>query len=248
MLYDQRDYSRLRNVVLLVSGLAWLAVVTSPDQSCHGPALHFGDSVAASLRALASMASGWFVMLVAMMLPMTLHALYQIRLSSLAARRGRSSGLFLVGYLSIWMIAGAVLVSIELGAKGLAPGSYLPALVVAVIAVVWQASPFKQECLNRCHSHRTPAAFGLAADWDALRAGLDHGRWCVGSCWATMLLPLLLPVGHVAGMAAVTVLMVCERIDPPVRPAWRLRGFHTALRIAALRVFGPRASPSPYLV
>ncbi|WP_167480726.1 DUF2182 domain-containing protein [Mesorhizobium waimense] len=31
---------------------------------------------------------------------------------------------------------------------------------------------------------------------------MTHGVWCVGSCWALMLLPLLVSHGHVATMAA----------------------------------------------
>jgi hypothetical protein len=100
--------------------------------------------------------------------------------------------------------------------------------------------------LNRCHNHRPLAAFGIAAARDALFMGLSHGRWCVGSCWAVMLLPLLLPDAHVAAMAAVTLLMFCERMDPPATPAWRLRGFRTALDWSRVQLFGPRGSSPPY--
>jgi predicted metal-binding membrane protein len=95
-------------------------------------------------------------------------------------------------------------------------------------------SPDKQRCLNRCHNHRPLAAFGVAADWDVFRLGFAHGFWCVGSCWAAMLLPMMLPTGHLAAMAAVSVLMFCERLDPPRPPAWRWRGFDTAVRYGRL--------------
>ena len=106
-------------------------------------------------------------------------------------------------------------------------------------ALIWQASPFKQRCLNRCHSHRPLAAFGIAADVDALRLGLETGVWCTASCWAAMLFPMLWFQGHFVAMAAVALLMFCERLDPPRTPAWRWRGFGTALRAISLRLRGP---------
>jgi len=125
------------------------------------------------------------------------------------------------------------------------PQSYLPATIVGLIALLWQASPFKQRCLNRCHSHRPLAAFGFAADLDVFRFGLEQGLWCVASCWAAMLFPMLLPEGHFIAMAAVAVLMFCERLDPPRAPAWRWRGFGTAVRSLSLRLRRPQPDPAP---
>lgn len=246
MIYDAKDCARLQSGVWLASVAAWAGVLALPEAACHGPAAAFGNSLEVSIDALGAMAPGWALMLVAMMAPMTLGALYQIRIASFAGRRWRSSALFLAGYAAVWMAIGAGLVAIELTARRLAPGSYLPALLVGGVALVWQASPAKQRCLNRCHAHRALRAFGLAADWDALRMGLAHGVWCVGSCWAAMLFPLLLPEGHRVAMAAVTLLMFCERLDRPQAPSWRWRGFRTAFLLLRMRVAGPRSSPPPY--
>jgi predicted metal-binding membrane protein len=101
-----------------------------------------------------------------------------------------------------------------------------------VLAVVWQCSPLKQRCLNRCHSQAQLAAFGATAYFDALRFGLTHGMWCVGACWALMLLPLLVSAGHGAAMAAVALWLLAERLDTPMPPRWRLRGPAKAVRLA----------------
>ncbi len=248
MIYDARDAARLRNGVLMVSVLAWGYLAMAPEEtSCHGPGHAFGTSLHGSLEALVSRIPGWTTMLVAMMAPMTLGGLYQIRISSFAGRRWRSSLLFVLGYYATWSVAAIVLASVELTAARLAPQSSVPALAVGLIAVIWQASPIKQRCLNRCHDHRPLAAFGWAADRDAARMGLEHGVWCVGSCWAAMLVPMLLPQGHFAAMLAVTLLMICERLDPPQAPRWRLRGFRTAFRVLRLRLWGPQASPAPFI-
>ena len=127
--------------------------------------------------------------------------------------------------------AGGVLLAIELAVKLLAAQSYLPVGGVVLIASVWQVSPIKQRCLNRCHAHTELAAFGAAADLDALRFGLAHGVWCVGSCWALMLLPLVVSGGHIAVMAGVSLWLAAERLERPMPPRWEWRGPNKAARI-----------------
>ena len=140
-----------------------------------------------------------------------------------------------MGYAAIWMTLGGVLLAIELAVKLYAPQSYLPAAGAVVTALVWQFSPIKQRCLNRCHTPTELAAFGAAADFDALRFGVTHGIWCASSCWALMLSPMLLPRGHVLAMAAVAVLIFGERLEQPRPPCWRCRGLGKATRIVVAR-------------
>ena len=248
MIYDARDCAPLRIGVLLSSALAWTAMVASPESSCHCVTRASGATLCHSFASqpFGLQAYGWLVMLTGMMAPMTLPALYQIRIGTFARQRWSSSGLFLAGYGLVWMAAGGVLTTVAFLAKWRAPTSYGPAIAVGLFALVWQASPVKQRCLNRCHQHRPLAAFGIAASLDALFMGLSHGRWCVGSCWAIMLFPMLLPEGHLAAMAAMGLLMFCERLDPPATPGWRLRGLEAALRWVRVRAFGPRSSSPPY--
>jgi predicted metal-binding membrane protein len=193
-----------------------------------------------------SLASDWALMLVAMMSPMLVAPIYHIRISSFARRRTRSIAFFVAGYGAVWMAAGAILLVVAIAAKWFLPQSYLPATIVGLIGIAWQASPFKQRCLNRCHSHRPLAAFGFSADFDVFRLGFEHGMWCVGSCWAAMLFPLLLAEGHFVAMAAVSILMFCERLDPPATPSWRWRGFGAALRCLSLLLLRPRYDSEPW--
>jgi predicted metal-binding membrane protein len=247
MVFNAQEYARLRASLLLISLLAWMLILLEP----RAPSCCLAKESATSSTALpaanpaTSLAAGWALMLVAMMGPMLVAPIYHIRLSSFTRRRARSIALFLAGYGSVWIAVGAFLLAAERAAGDFAPQSYLPATVVGLVALAWQASPFKQRCLNRCHSHRALAAFGAAADRDALCLGLDHGRWCVGSCWATMLFPMLLPQGHLVAMAAVSALMYCERLDPPKTPSWQWRGFGTALRYLMLRLRRPRCGLAP---
>ena len=250
MLYNSQEWARLRNAVLAVSLIAWIIILLEP----RVPSCCSANGAVASWKMLlaanppGSLAIDWALMLVAMMTPMLVAPLYHIRISSFARRRLRSMALFVAGYGAVWMATGAVIVAVELASTWLIPRSYLPAIIVGFVALVWQASPFKQRCLNRCHGHRPLAAFGIAADLDALRLGLENGLWCTGSCWAAMLFPMLLPDGHFVAMGAIALLMFCERLDPPRTPDWRWRGFGTAARCLSLRPRGSDPDPVPLTV
>jgi predicted metal-binding membrane protein len=185
-----------------------------------------------------SLMAGWALMLVAMMFPTLIAPIGHIVERSFKHRRAWSVALFILGYAAIWMAAGVVSLSVRLALSLLVPRSLLPAVVVGIAAFVWQCSPIKQRCLNRNHNHRELAAFGFAADLDVLRFGVTHGLWCVGSCWALMLFPMLLPEGHLAAMAAVSLLMISERLEQPHRLSWRLtlRGKLMRILIAQARI------------
>ena len=247
MIYNAEDWARLRNAVFAVSLIAWVVILLEPRASacCAVNAAGVSWTVLLAAHPPASLAGNWVLMLIAMMAPMLVAPIYHIRISSFARRRARSTMLFVAGYGAVWMVAGIVIVVVELIAAWRMPGSYLPATIVGLTAVVWQASPFKQRCLNRCHSHRPLAAFGFAADLDVFRFGLEQGLWCTASCWAAMLFPMLLPEAHFTAMAAVAILMFCERLDPPREPRWRWRGFGTAARSLSLRLRGPQRDPAP---
>lgn len=257
MIYDARELARVRNPVLLISAAAWILLLVEPGNMlmlAHCPAMSYGAMpVWASFQMLlatnppASLAAGWVLMLVAMMTPVLISPVSHIRLRSFTYRRARSIALFVAGYAAIWMALGGVLPAIELAVRLFAPQSYLPAAGVVLIGLVWQFSPIKQRCLNRCHAHTELAAFGAAADFHVLRFGMIHGIWCAGSCWALMLFPMLLPRGHVVAMATVAGLIFSERLEQPMPPCWRRRGCGKAIRIviaqARIRLHGLRLEP-----
>lgn len=248
MTNTRKQYARLFLGVLLVSLAGWIALLTQSESRSNLPFGMCGGSGSQIVEfpPLGDQAMKWVLMLVAMMLPTLVPPVYFIRQTSFARYRALLVTLFMIGFGMVWMLVGAVLTAVEFSAKSLAPQSWWPALVVVVAALIWQASPGKQICLNRCQSHRSLAAFGFAAGRDAFKMGLEHGMWCAGSCWASMLLPMVLLGGHHVAMAAVTVLMFCERLDPPTVPSWRWRGFRTALLWVKRWVRGPRVNSRPF--
>ena len=180
----------------------------------------------------ASLALGWALMLAAMMAPLLIAPVRHVRDRSFARRRVRAIGLFVAGYAAIWMAAGVILMALAMAVRLYAPESFAALGLAALVALVWQFSPLKQRCLNRGHAHPELPAFGRAADIGVLRFGLTHGVWCAGSCLAPMLLPMLVTRGHVAAMAAVTLWLSSERLEPPAPTRWGLRVPLRAARIA----------------
>src|SRR5918995_6821583 len=115
--------------------------------------------------------TGWGLMLAAMMAPLLIPALRHAFARSLPWRRGRAVALVAVAYAATWAAGGVGLASLA-GGIGALTGAPYPALAVGIaVAVLWQATPSKQRCLNRRPRHPPLAAFGRAADVDALRLG-----------------------------------------------------------------------------
>jgi predicted metal-binding membrane protein len=188
----------------------------------------------------------WVVMMAAMMFPSVAPtvALY----SRMAADRWRPAPLlFASGYLAIWTAVGVA-------AFGLAAaGSALFGDVLAwdeagrwvaggtlVVAAVYELTPLKDICLNKC---RSPLGFLLGAwkdgRWGAVEMGMKHGAWCVGCCWALMASLFALGVMSLVWMAFVAALIALEKTLPWRRLATR----GTAAILACLGVL-VLASPS----
>jgi predicted metal-binding membrane protein len=124
-------------------------------------------------------------------------------------RRGataRATVALATGYLLVWAATGLP-VWVAMGVVPLWAG---PA--VLALAGAYQFTPFKAACLTRC---RTPADF-LVQRWgrSALRLGVEHGAWCVGCCWALMLVLVLAGMMGLAWVAGVTAIVALEKLHP----------------------------------
>ncbi|MBC7987076.1 MAG: DUF2182 domain-containing protein, partial [Sphingomonadaceae bacterium] len=105
----------------------------------------------------------------------------------------------------------------------LAVGDARIAAALLILAAAWQLSPLKQACLGRC---RSPARF-LSEHWrpgaaGALRLGAWHGFYCIGCCWALMLLLFVGGVMSIAWIGGLALLVLVEKLAParlPVRAA-----------------------------
>jgi predicted metal-binding membrane protein len=94
-----------------------------------------------------------------------------------------------------------------------------------LIAGVYQLTPFKHACLRTCQS---PLGF-LISRWQrgwsgAFHMGLEHGFYCVGCCWALMLLLFAGGVMNLAVIAALTVFVAFEKLAPFGQRGTRISG------------------------
>lgn len=229
-------------VLLFVTSCGWIALAAcrgAMDMSTFCGAASgawFSESAYALRTGLlfitpAGLAASWLLMLVAMMTPVLAGPLHHLWVRSLARRRRRAIFVFLVAYLAIWMSVAPFLtlatVALRVGSGMLGVPSGLTALA---IAVAWQASPWKQACLNRCHWTPRLSPFGLAADRDCLHYGTVNAAWCVGTCWALMLVSVATADAHLIVMALAAAAMIADRLRP-ARPArWHFPMF--GLRLA----------------
>jgi predicted metal-binding membrane protein len=169
-------------------------------------------------------------MFAAMMVPLIGAPVAYVRDRSFARRRMRAVVLFAAGYGLPWLAAGIALLLIAGWIVATESAIGLAAAIAAI--ALWQFSPAKQRCLNRCHAHAELAAFGAKADLDVLRFGLSHAWWCIGACFGLMLLAMLFTTGHLVAMAGVTLWIAGERLEKPVPPRWRWRASAKIMRIA----------------
>lgn len=173
----------------------------------------------------------WTLMMAAMMLPSALPMLRTFAaLGHRTPSHSRSNTMvFAVGYLAVW---GGFSVLATLGQWGLLEARLVSPMMKAssqwlgaallLGAGAYQLTPWKATCLTRC---RSPLAF-LMTEWrpgwrGALRMGWRHGLYCVGCCWALMLLLFVIGVMNLAWIAALSVLVLLEKRLPSQR--WLLR-------------------------
>jgi predicted metal-binding membrane protein len=168
----------------------------------------------------------WIVMMSAMMAPAVLPVV--VLFQRLDRQRGgghlgADGALFAGGYLLVWFGFAIALTLLQwwlhraalLHTHVLAAG---PPIAAAILlgAGLYQLTPLKRACLKHC---QTPVAF-LLAHWEegragALRMGLRHGAYCLGCCWALMLVMFVGGVMSVATMAVLSVFVLAERLLPP---------------------------------
>lgn len=170
----------------------------------------------------------WLLMIAAMMLP-TLFPLVRM-FGQMVAPRGDAAVLLwrvVLGYLLAWFGFGLLAHGVDAGLHRIAAGSdwmfrhgwAIGALVLGG-AGLFQFSALKYRCLDRC---RTPFGFinqhwrGRAPGREALRLGLAHGLFCVGCCWALMLLMFVVGTGNPGWMLAIGAVMAAEKNLPSGR-------------------------------
>lgn len=173
--------------------------------------------------ALPAFLLAWQVMVVAMMLPSSLPLVRLFAKASARQPRPRAAMAgFLAGYALIWTAFGALAFGFDIALHAVVGESpwlqdhqWILAAGVLVAAGAFQFSSLKYACLDKC---RHPAQFMLRfyerGARGGLRLGIRHGAFCLGCCWALMLVMFSVGVASLFAMAMLTALMVYEKTQP----------------------------------
>jgi predicted metal-binding membrane protein len=225
----------------LAAGLVVLSWVTLLiwETSPYGRYLHHGDWTAPGLGAAICAAMpggswlvlgvlysiGWLLMSAAMMLPTALPLIRLFdRMIDGRADRAELHGLLIAGYLLAWGGFGVAAHSLDWALHMALSGwiwlvmhPWVPGAVVLALAGGFQFSAMKYHCLDKC---RTPLGF-LMAHWhgprprrEAFGLGLAHGVYCIGCCWALMLLMFVVGTGSLGWMLLLGLVMAVEKNHP----------------------------------
>jgi len=151
-------------------------------------------------------------MILAMMAPLLRTHVSHVWHRSLSERRVRSTLLFALAYALPWIVALAALAALAALLRASLFSHAEWALATAgSLALLWQFSPLKRRCLARCHVVLPLRAFGAAADLDSLRSGFVASFWCIGTCWALMLIPIAAARAHLMWMVAMSAVGFIDR-------------------------------------
>ena len=173
----------------------------------------------------------WTVMMAGMMLPSASPFVLLYGASARKSTHGsaaRQVYALAAGYLLVWTVfsLGATVLQrgfavLRLVSPMMEVTSSWVAATLLLLAGAYQLTPIKDACLRTCQS---PLGF-LMSHWrngwrGALVMGVEHGVYCVGCCWALMLLLFAGGVMNLAVIAALTALVAFEKLAP--------LGLHTA--------------------
>lgn len=166
--------------------------------------------------------TAWVLMTTAMMLPTALPLFNAFeRVAGTRPDRPRLLMLLGLGYLAAWgafgvlvhALHGLLLARID-AVPGLASHAWVFGAATIAGAGAFQFSTLKRRCLDKC---RTPLSF-VIAHWrgrhparQAFALGVHHGVYCVGCCWALMLLMFVVGAGSLGWMLVLAWLMAIEK-------------------------------------
>ena len=176
-------------ILLLIAAVAWVDVVRSslgdPDMMMT---MFMPMTVSDGLAFVAS----WGIIMTAMMLPSALPmiGLYGATQRGAAAPgpRGVPVVVFAFVYLAVWAAFGAPVYVAHTFLMALPPAAFAYGIAVVLVAAgAFQLSSLKHACLRVC---RSPLGFMLG-HWRAglrgsLVLGWSHAVYCLGCCWALM--------------------------------------------------------------
>lgn len=164
--------------------------------------------------------AAWQFMTAAMMLPSSLGF---IRMYSITAANAPqfplALTLFLAGYFAVWSAFALAAFSGDMKLHRIVDTwpwlashvTVIPAATLA-LAAVYQFTPLKDACLRACrHPGLYLARHYRRGPLNGLRLGFGHALYCLGCCWALMLVMFAAGVAHLAWMGVLAAIMFVEK-------------------------------------
>jgi predicted metal-binding membrane protein len=230
--------------LLLFAAAAWVDVIRT---SLGAPDMMMTMFMPLTVSDGLAFVLGWGVMMTAMMLPSALpmiglYAATQRRETS-ALPRGVPVAVFTAVYLAVWTLSGAPVYLAHTGLMALSPRAFAHGVAAILIAAgAFQLSPLKLACLRAC---RSPLGF-LLGHWRAglrgsLALGWSHALYCLGCCWALMVVLVAAGAMGLAWVLLITGVVAAEKLSP--RGEWIARATG-----AVLLLLGAVAALHPSLV
>ena len=228
----RRDAFLISAYIVIITALAW-AYLVHLDRQMASSMEH--DKMMAAMGMTMEMpwtpadAFFTFAMWAVMMVGMMAGTAAPVLLLFAAAKAGHGERgaspevlMFGSGYLTIWIAFSAcatvgqwALHHAAMLSPAMAASSPRVAGGILIAAGAYQLTPWKRMCLAHC---RTPLGF-LMSNWrdgslGAFQMGLRHGAYCLGCCWALMCVLFAVGVMNLIWVAALTALVLVEKIGP----------------------------------
>lgn len=230
-----RTASRFPATLVLTICAAWLAAVVA-QLTGSARVLHHDYLIEGGMpiwAAVVIFVAAWQMMIAAMMLPSSLPLIRMFAIASANQDRPRlAQVLFLGGYAALWTAfgIGAFFGDVALhrtvdASPWLSAHAFLIPASLLLLAGAFQFSSLKERCLKKC---RLPGNFLMQHYKRGLRAafeiGARHGLFCLGCCWALMLLGFAAGSANLVWMGLLTAIMVYEKTGRYGREVSRVFG------------------------
>ena len=216
--------------VIIIAGLGWFylaLLLAAPASSWFATVQALCRTLpegAWSFSAAAVTASMWSAMTLAMMLPSASPMiLTYAEIAETAARKSErivSPLVIAAGYASVWLVFSLlatviqiVLTRAALLNTGITSASGILAGAIFIGAGIYQFSALKHACLTHCQN---PFPF-FFTNWattpgGVFRLGVEQGLYCLGCCWAMMMVMFAVGAMNVAWMAGLAAVMTIEKL------------------------------------
>jgi predicted metal-binding membrane protein len=199
--------------------LILLGLITGQERLLDHDAI-LGGGKPPALNNLLLFVAAWQVMTAAMMLPSSIPMIRRFsQISRGQARPRLILGVFVVAYFVVWTGFAVVVLPLDASLHALVNrwawlGEHARLISGALFlgAGLFQFTPLKERFLMVC---RSPQSFlwsyyrrGVRSAW---ALGVRHGLFCLGCCWALMLVMFGVGVGSIWWMVILTEIMVIEK-------------------------------------